>query len=138
MYQLLACSLKKVFEVSPEFGEVLEAGFDLYDITSCESQTNFTHSVRSLKLGVGRLNQIPSCELAYEIQSLLLFNAKLECKVGMSGWYCVHSLVFDFNKKKKEGLSLATKTTQNHETRRLGLIESVICNTVVCEAAYAP
>ena len=35
---------------------------------------------------------------------------------------------------KSKGLPLETKNTQNHENRRLGFI----CNTVVCEAAYAP
>ena len=30
------------------------------------------------------------------------------------------------------------RTHKNHEYRRLGLIASLICNTVVCEAAYAP
>ena len=40
--------------------------------------------------------------------------------------------------KSQKRLPLETKNTQNHENRRLGLIESLHMHTVVCKAVYAP
>ena len=44
---------------------------------------------------------------------------------------------FPDKNKSRKGLPLETKNTQNHENRRFGF-SLFICNTVVCEAAYAP